>query len=166
MGHSGTPPLLLPIVRTHSAQYCCPSPSACFLPPLPNTSSHHPQDGFQASLLFPMATQTQSGNLNPLKQLWPHCRAVISPQPPDTSMGHGDILVPSSKHLGERMEPRVDAQEGDHQQEPGEGASFHLPYPNSTEQTLRGQSTAPCQLLGVSNSCNPRPAASAHCWCF
>lgn len=30
------------------------------------TSSLHPQDGFQASVLFPMATKTQPGNLNPL----------------------------------------------------------------------------------------------------
>lgn len=34
-----------------------------------DTSSLHPQDGFQASILFPMATKTQPGNLNPLAQL-------------------------------------------------------------------------------------------------
>lgn len=34
-----------------------------------NTSSLHPQDGFQASILFPMATKTQPGNLNPLTPL-------------------------------------------------------------------------------------------------
>lgn len=33
-----------------------------------DTSSLHPQDGFQASILFPMATKTQPGNLNPLAQ--------------------------------------------------------------------------------------------------
>lgn len=31
-----------------------------------NTSSLHPQDGFQAPILFPMATKTQPGNLSPL----------------------------------------------------------------------------------------------------
>lgn len=30
-----------------------------------NTSSLHPQDGFQASILFPMATQSRPANLNP-----------------------------------------------------------------------------------------------------
>lgn len=34
-----------------------------------NTSSLHPQDGFQASILFPMATKTQPGNHNPLARL-------------------------------------------------------------------------------------------------
>lgn len=34
-----------------------------------DTSSLHPQDGFQASILFPMATKTQPGNLKPLSQL-------------------------------------------------------------------------------------------------
>lgn len=34
-----------------------------------DTSSLHPQHGFQASVLFPMATKSQPGNLNPLTQL-------------------------------------------------------------------------------------------------
>ena len=34
-----------------------------------NTSSLHPQDGFQASILFPMATKTQPANLNPLTRV-------------------------------------------------------------------------------------------------
>lgn len=48
-----------------------------------DTSSLHPQDGFQASVLFPMATKTQPGNLNPLAQLsgkggrWGKARAPL-----------------------------------------------------------------------------------------
>lgn len=57
MGHSGTPPLLLPIVRTHSAQYCCPSPSACFLPPPPKH--------------FPPITHKMVSRL-PFSSLWQH----------------------------------------------------------------------------------------------
>lgn len=34
-----------------------------------DTSSLHPQDGFQASILFPMATKSQPGNLELLSQL-------------------------------------------------------------------------------------------------
>lgn len=48
-------------------------------------------------------------------------------------------------------------QVGGDQHKPGEGASFHLPCPNSTEQTLQGQGAALRQLLGVSNSHNPTP---------
>lgn len=47
-----------------------------------DTSSLHPQDGFQASILFPMATNTEPGNLNPLARLWQAREEVGEPRPP------------------------------------------------------------------------------------
>lgn len=47
-----------------------------------DTSSLHPQDGFQASILFPMATNMEPGNLNPLTRLRQVREEVGEPWPP------------------------------------------------------------------------------------
>lgn len=162
MGHSGTPPLLLPIVRTHSAQYCCPSPSACFLPPPPKHFLPSP------TRWFPGFPSLPYGNTNSARKPQPIKAAVATlqgcHQPTATRHQHGPWGHPCAilKAFGGKDGATSGCLRGRPSARARRGSIPPPPLPISTEQTLRGQSTAPCQLLGVSNSCNPRPAASAH----